>query len=432
MTERRLAMSYFDEQPPKSQDPQSHTETRDIMERQTRREPPKQIVKKGSKGGYFFSGLLGVMIGALLVWLMLPSLVGIMPGNNTLNNDLNPSPSNKTQQLSADITTDVTSAVEKAANTVVGVTNIQTTSDFLNPSQEGREAGSGSGVIYKKSGDKAYVVTNNHVIEGANQIEVTLADGAKVEAKLLGTDIWTDLAVIEMDASKVTSVAEFGDSDVLKQGETVIAIGNPLGLDFSGSVTTGVVSGKDRAIPVDLNGDGQVDWQAEVLQTDAAINPGNSGGALVNLAGQLIGINSMKISQATVEGIGLAIPINSVIPVIEDLEQYGEMKRPTMGVTLVDVTNVSAYHQRDTLRLPEEISTGVVVNEVVKASPAEKAGLKRYDVIVEMDGDKIENMIDLRKHLYNKKEVGDNLPIKIYREGKMMKVTLKLTDDSAL
>ena len=397
-------------------------------------EPQTRVVKKGSKGGYFFSGLVGVMIGALIVWLMMPSLVGMMPGgvNGTSSDTESSSLPSNTTQVSTDITTDVTSAVEKVAGAVVGVTNIQSSSDFLTPSGASQEAGTGSGVIYKKSGDKAYVVTNNHVIEGANQIEVTLADGAKVEAKLLGTDIWTDLAVLEMDASKVTAVAQFGNSEKLKQGETVIAIGNPLGLDFSGSVTTGVVSGKDRTIPVDLNGDGQQDWQAEVLQTDAAINPGNSGGALVNLAGDLIGINSMKIAQSSVEGIGLAIPINSAIPVIEDLEQFGEMKRPSMGVTLVDVTDVSAFHQRDTLRLPEEVTTGVVVDEVVGDSPADVAGLQRYDVIVEMDGDKIENIIELRKHLYNEKEVGDSLTIKVYRAGQLMEMNLDLTDNSAL
>ena len=411
MREGKINMGYYD----------NHTQ-----------EPQTRVVKKGSKGGYFFSGLIGVMIGALIVWLMMPSLVGMMPSGVNKSTDHESSLPSNTTQVSTDITTDVTSAVEKTANAVVGVTNIQSASDFLNPSGTSQEAGTGSGVIYKKSGDKAYVVTNNHVIEGATQIEVTLADGSKVEAKLLGTDIWTDLAVLEMDGSKVTTVAQFGDSEVLKQGETVIAIGNPLGLDFSGSVTTGVVSGKDRTIPVDLNGDGQQDWQAEVLQTDAAINPGNSGGALVNLAGDLIGINSMKIAQTTVEGIGLAIPINSAIPVIEDLEQYGEMKRPSMGVTLVDVTNVSAYHQRNTLKLPEEVKTGVVVDEVVRNSPADVAGLKRYDVIVEMDGQKIENIIELRKHLYNKKEVGDQLKLKVYRDGKIMEMNLELTDNSAL
>ena len=208
------------------------------------------------------------------------------------------------------------------------------------------------------------------LVEDAKSVEVTLADGTKAEANIVGGDIWTDLAVLEIDDTGVEAVIEFGDSDVLKQGETVIAIGNPLGLDFYGSVTTGVVSGKDRAIPVDLNGDGVEDWQAEVLQTDAAINPGNSGGALINLAGQLVGINSMKISESTVEGIGLAIPVNSAIPIIEDLEQNGKVNRPSMGITLIDLTNVPAFHQKETLKLPEEVTTGVVVDEVVRNSPA--------------------------------------------------------------
>src|SRR5690606_36487893 len=179
-----------------------------------------------------------------------------------------------------------------------------------------------------------------------------------------------------MDGSKVQTIAEFGDSDVLKQGETVIAIGNPLGLDFSGSVTTGVVSGTDRAVPVDLNGDGQEDWQAEVLQTDAAINPGNSGGALVNLAGQLVGINSMKIATSQVEGIGFSIPINSALPVINQLETTGEMVRPAMGITLIDLAQVPSSYRQDTLNLPEDITSGVVVSSVVGGSAAHEAGMQ--------------------------------------------------------
>lgn len=271
-----------------------------------------------------------------------------------------------------------------------------------------QEAGSGSGVIYKKVGDTAYIVTNNHVVEGAKRLEVTLADGSKAEAKLIGSDVWTDLAVISISSKKVNTVATFGNSDVLKQGETVIAIGNPLGLDFSGSVTTGVVSGKDRTVPVDLNGDNEPDWQAEVLQTDAAINPGNSGGALVNLAGEVIGINSMKISESTVEGLGFAIPINSAIPVINELQKSGKVERPSMGVSLIDLTNVPAFHQTRTLKLPAEITEGIVISSVVKNSSAEKAGLEQYDVIVEIDGQKVDNSIELRKHLYNKKKSAIN------------------------
>ena len=388
-------------------------------------EEPKKEKKRGLPG-YFLSALAGVMVGALLVWFLIPSVVTNLPSAKTAKN------ATETKQLSVDITTDVTSAVEKASAAVVGVTNIQSVTNFWSRSQSTQEAGTGSGVIYKKEGGKAFVITNYHVIEGAKSLEVTLVDGTKVQANLVGSDIWTDLAVLEIDDKGVDTVLEFGDSDALKQGETVIAIGNPLGLDFYGSVTTGVVSGKDRAIPVDLNQDGVEDWQAEVLQTDAAINPGNSGGALINLAGQLIGINSMKISEATVEGIGLAIPINSAIPVIEDLEVNGQVNRPSMGITMIDLTNVPAVHQRDTLKLPAEVTTGVVVDQIVENSPAALAEMKTYDVIVEMDGQKIENSIDLRKHLYNEKEIGDELKVKVYRQGELVELTLTLKETTKL
>ncbi|MFZ0578292.1 MAG: trypsin-like peptidase domain-containing protein [Psychrobacillus psychrotolerans] len=379
--------------------------------------------------GYFFSGLAGVLVGALLVWFLIPSVVTNLPSDSeTKSKDT----TQQTQQLSVDVTTDVTEAVEKASSAVVGITNIQSATNFWNQSEATQDAGTGSGVIYKKENGKAYVITNYHVIEDAKSVEVTLADGSKAEASIVGGDIWSDLAVLEIDDTGVEAVIEFGDSDILKQGETVIAIGNPLGLDFYGSVTTGVVSGKDRAIPVDLNGDGLEDWQSEVLQTDAAINPGNSGGALINLAGQLIGINSMKISESTVEGIGLAIPVNTAIPIIEDLEQNGKVNRPSMGITLIDLTNVPAVHQKETLKLPAEVTTGVVVDEVVEGTPAAAAGMKSYDVIVEMDGEKVENTIELRKHLYNEKETGEELKVKVYRQGKLVELTLLLKETTEL
>lgn len=384
--------------------------------------------KRGSGAGYFFSGFAGVVVGALLMWLLLPSMVDQLPSNSTSSHNQ----PTKITQTATEVTTDVTKAVEKVSEAVVGITNIQEVADFWTRQSIEREAGNGSGVIYKIDGDKAFVVTNYHVVENAKQLEVTLADGTKEMAELVGSDIWTDLAVVAIPSEKVKVVAEFGDSDVLKQGETVIAIGNPLGLDFYGSVTTGVISGTDRSVPVDLNGDGYVDWETEVLQTDAAINPGNSGGALINIAGDLIGINSMKIAESTVEGLGFSIPINTVIPVIEELETHGEVKRPTMGIGLLDLTDVPSFYQRQTLKLPEEVTTGVVVSEVVPGSPADRAGVQQYDVIVEMNGEKIENSIDLRQHLYNKTEIGDILNMKVYRSGKMVELQLKLTESTQL
>lgn len=402
--------------------------------------------KGGSKAGYFITGLSGVIIGALLVWLLLPSLAGQLPGSKTEKTGQSSSTAG-VEQTATVVTTDVTSAVEKVSEAVVGISNYQVVQNSLggfwfgqgggmqqNQNQQNeddlQEAGTGSGVVYKIENGEAYIVTNNHVIEDAEKLEITLKDGSKKEATVVGSDIWTDLAVIKVKSDGIETVANFGDSEVLKQGETVIAIGNPLGLDFYGSVTVGVISGTDRAVPVDLNGDGTEDWQSEVLQTDAAINGGNSGGALVNLNGDLIGINSMKIASEQVEGLGFAIPINTVIPIIKQLEENGEVIRPAMGISLLDLTDVPAFYQAQTLELPDGITTGVVVAEVTAGSAAAEAGMKQYDVIYEMDGEKIENVIDLRQHLYTKTNVGDTLKVKVYRAGKTVELNLVLKESA--
>lgn len=389
--------------------------------------------------GYFLASLAGLLLGAFLVIVSMPLLAnfGLLPYAVETADDgddqgaVNGQNDNKqvvnTKKVSLDVDTDITKVVDDVVDAVVGISNIQSTSIW---DETGREVGTGSGVIYKKEGKKAYIVTNYHVVEGAHAIEVTLPDGTKLSAKPLGGDVWTDLAVLEVDGSVIKTVAQFGNSDALKVGEPVIAIGNPLGATFSGSVTKGIISGLERAIPVDLNQDGIIDWQAEVIQTDAAINPGNSGGALINIGGQLIGINSMKIAQSAVEGIGLAIPINYAIPVIEDLEKYGEVKRPYMGIELQSVHEIPAYYQRESLRLPQDINYGVAIRRVETGSPADQAGLREYDVIVEMDGKQINDVIDLRRHLYIDKRIGDTLKIKYYRAGKLQQTTMKLGGDA--
>ncbi|MET1032573.1 S1C family serine protease [Domibacillus tundrae] len=385
--------------------------------------------KRGGKGGYFLSGLAGIVIGAGLVVTTLPSIVDYQ------NNDVSVSENElagSSEQVAIDVTTDVTQAVEKAKDAVVGITNIQASMNFFGSESTTQEAGSGSGVIYKKDGDTAFIVTNYHVIEGAQQLEVTLADGTKEPAELLGGDVWTDLAVLTISGANVEKTAQFGDSEALKIGEPVLAIGNPLGLEFSGSVTQGVVSGLERAIPVDLNGDMVNDWQAEVLQTDAAINPGNSGGALVNIAGQVIGINSMKIAESAVEGIGLSIPIDTALPIIEDLESFGEVKRPAMGVTLQNVNELPSYHQQETLKLPEDIKEGVIVEQVLTNSPAAKAGLQEYDVITALDGEPVQDVIALRKYMYNNKKEGDTVNVTYYRDGKQKETEMTLVAESDL
>ncbi len=378
----------------------------------------RQTKRKGSKAGYFLSGLIGSIIGALLVLLLTGNLNNNGLNQNTNNGD---DASNLTRNVSMDVTTDVTKAVEKTGDAVIGITNIQG-SNFFNETQE---AGTGSGVIYKKENGKAFIVTNNHVVEGASTLEVTLADGTKTKAELLGSDIWTDLAVIQIDDKGIDVVAEFGDSDKLKAGEPVIAIGNPLGLNFSGSVTQGIISGLNRTIPIDVNSDGVEDWNAEVIQTDAAINPGNSGGALINIAGQVIGINSMKIAESSVEGIGLSIPSNYAIPIIEDLEAHGKVKRAYMGTSLRSLNEVTNYQRQETLKLPNGVTEGVVITSIEPGSPAAKAGLKELDVIVELDGKKIANVPELRKHLYVNKQIGEKMKVTYYRNGQ--KATTEMT-----
>ncbi|CAM4003147.1 S1C family serine protease [Saccharibacillus endophyticus] len=406
--------------------------------------------KGGSRFGYFLSSLIGLVVGALLVALILPRL-GWMDGGGSPAASRQPqavqeqaesdtvgtaeAPNEETADpasLTLAEGADVPAVVERVGNAVVGITNIQSRQQNglfgIPQSAEDVPAGTGSGVIYKKEGDLAYIVTNNHVVAGANQLEITLADGTNVQGKLAGTDIWTDLAVVTMEASAADAVIEFGDSSALKAGQPVIAIGNPLGLEFAGSVTTGVISGLERIVPVDVNGDQQPDFQSEAIQTDAAINPGNSGGALLDATGKLIGINSMKISTETVEGIGLAIPIDYAIPIIEQLEANGEVHRATMGATLADLASIrSAY--RAELGLPQNLESGVIVDRVLENSAASRGGLRSLDVITAADGQPIENTQQLRQYLFTEKQVGDDLRLTIYRDGNETELTLSLTDN---
>src|SRR5699024_9882631 len=225
---------------------------------------------------------------------------------------------------------DKTADLTNISEAVVGVINMQAQS-LWTPE---KEAGSGSGIIYKKSGNKAYVVTNNHVVDNAKHIKVQLYDEKKLDAKVIGKDAVSDLAILEIPAKEINTVAQLGDSEKLTVGDNVIAIGNPLNMNLSGTVTKGIVSGLNRSVPVDTTGNNQTDWETEVIQTDAAINPGNSGGALVTNDGKVVGINSMKIAQESVEGIGFSIPINTAKPIIKELETKGEVSRSYLGLSM--------------------------------------------------------------------------------------------------
>lgn len=390
--------------------------------------------KRRKKSNWITPILLGVIIGILLVTVAMPAILDTNLMKEAEDEQQNADqPESDTEQedmtedsvINVDINTQLTDIVEEVSPAVVGVTNIQLESDFWEQSG-GSEAGTGSGVIYKKDKDYAYVVTNHHVVEGADEIEVVLYNDEHVEAKLLGSDLFSDLAVLRMDAKSADKVIEMGSSDKVKVGEPAIAIGNPLGHMFAGSVTQGIISGTQRTIPMDFNQDGRADWQAEVIQTDAAINPGNSGGALINMDGLLIGINSMKINQAAVEGLGFSIPIDSAQPIINELETEGEVTRAYLGVEIYSLEEVPQSEWEKTLKLPEKVEGGVYVWSVEPMSPADKAGLKRLDVITELDGKEVMDMIDLRKVLYEEKEVGDEVEVVYFRDGESHKTTVEL------
>ena len=276
--------------------------------------------------------------------------------------------------------------------------------------------GTGSGFIYKNE-DKGYILTNNHVIEDANNYTIILSTGEVVEANLLGRDAYSDLAVLSISKDKVTKVATLGDSDLVEAGNTVFTVGSPMGEEYSGSVTRGIISGKDRTVEVD-------DVVTKVIQTDASINPGNSGGPLVNLAGEVIGITSMKLASSEIEGMGFAIPINDVKVYVRSLEKGEKINRPQLGVSLINVTDTYRlyYYQ---ININRNIKSGVVVGNVEANSPASKAGLQKGDVIIKIANNDIINISKLKYYLYQY-NIGDTIEVTFIRNNENKKVNIKL------
>lgn len=328
-------------------------------------------------------GFIGGVAGTLLIL----NMAGI-----SINNVSGSSTKTTTSKVSYSNTNDTTKAVEKVREAVVSVINYQSNSssndlymqmfggNLDNNTNNGSDsdlsiASEGSGVIYKKDGNSAYVVTNNHVVDGASQIEIMLSDGTKVVGELVGTDTYSDIAVVKIASDKVTTVAEFANSDKITVGETAIAIGSPLGTDYANSVTQGIVSSLSRTVTM-TNDDGET-ISTNAIQTDAAINPGNSGGALINIEGQVIGINSSKISSTSdsgsgnsVEGMGFAIPANDVVKIINQLEANGKVIRPALGITMANLSDLSTT-TISRLNIPTSVTSGIVVASVQSGMPAE-------------------------------------------------------------
>ena len=381
--------------------------------------------QKNNYGKLFLTVFAAFALGATSVF----GAQAVMGTGKALNSSVTATKEDKDNQQTT------VNAISKAKDAVVSIVNYQSnTSNNLesilgnsgksngNSSDSGelKAASSGSGVIYKKVGNTAYIVTNNHVVSGAKKLSVILSDGTNVNAEVVGTDVWTDLAVLKISGDNVTTTMDFADSDKIAVGETAFAIGSPLDVNLSNTVTKGIVSAVNRQIPMDVDGDGKNDWNQTVIQTDAAINPGNSGGALINNEGKLIGINESKIAKATsnvsAEGIGFGIPSNEVKLITEQLEQSGKVIRPALGVQLVSVNTVDS----DTLKsqLNFEGKQGVVVRFVEDGTPAAQAGIEKYDIITKLNGEDVKDVAAVRKYLFEKTKIGDTVKVTYYRNGK--------------
>ena len=378
------------------------------------------LKKLGNIALIFVVGFLGGILGTFLT---------LQTSHSSTSNTESKQVHSTTVKTAYKNTTSTSEAVDKVKNAVVSVI---TYSDSSNQGLFEKEENSdsqisseGSGVIYKKEGKYAYLVTNTHVINGAKQVDILLADGNKVPGEVVGSDVYSDIAVVRISADKAKAVAEFGDSNQLTVGETAIAIGSPLGTDYANSVTQGIISSQGRN--VNLKADNGQNISTRALQTDAAINPGNSGGPLINIQGQVIGITSSKISnngQTSVEGMGFAIPANDVVNIIKQLEEKGKVVRPALGIQMMDLSNLSTSDLSQ-LKLPEKISGGVLVRSTLENMPASDK-LQRYDVITKIDDTDIESTADLQSALYSH-QINDTIKVTFYRDGKQQTTSIKLT-----
>lgn len=311
---------------------------------------------------------------------------------------------------------DISTLIENVNNAVVGISRIadKGTTIFL---QDGASnLGLGTGFIVSKDG---YIVTNQHVSGEKNgTCYVTLESGKTYKASVVWADVDLDLSIIKINVNNLDYLT-LGDSDKIKIAEQVYAIGNPIGFEFQRTVTSGIISGLNRTIKIEE--DGKTSYMEDLIQTDATINPGNSGGPLINKNGEVLGINSVKITSA--EGIGFAIPINTIKPIIEQLITSGEYVTPTLGMFAYDKDIVPYINQE--LAQNIKLDNGIYVADVIRNSPAEKSGMKRGDILLEIDGTKLEKMSELRTYIYSKK-VGEKVNIKYIRGNKEYQISITL------
>ncbi len=309
----------------------------------------------------------------------------------------------------------ISDAVDKIYDSVVVV---QTYKDK-------QQISSGTGFVYKSQNNKAYILTNNHVINGGNEVRVVFTNNKQVETKIVGSDEYADIGVLEVDDKNIISVAEIGKSEDTKLGDTVFAVGAPLDDAYSWTVTRGILSGKDRMIEVSLSNNSSSDWIMKVMQTDAAINSGNSGGPLANSNGEVIGITSLKLVSSGVEGMGFAIPIEDALVYADNIINGTKIVRPYLGISMIDSSDIYSLYANG-FDIKNNDTKGVVVASVQNGSAADKAGIKKGDIITKLENKQISSVAELRYNLY-KYNVGDTIGITFLRDNKEESVKVKLT-----
>ncbi len=384
----------------------------------------KRFRKPAEIGRWIAVVVVSALVGSAATLAMIPALSnrGVLPTTATT---AAPDGEGKVQPVTTavnvTVSSGITDAVKRVQPAVMGVVNYAQVSDFFSQNTKLEATGVGTGVLFYKDNKFGYAVTNNHVVEGAAKVEIVLDSGKHVTASVVGTDAYTDLAVLKipLDAVKNIEPAVFANSDNIEVGEPAIAIGTPMGLDFADSVTAGIVSAKKRIMPVEEPQTHQtLDYQA-VIQTDAAINPGNSGGPLVNIHGEVIGINSSKIAAPNFEGMGFAIPSNEVRTISEQIMRMGHALHPALGIRGSSLQTLREVYWPDV-----PVDYGVWVQAVV-SKEARDGGLKPEDVIVAIDGHTIKTMADLRTWLFQMKP-GQTVKLRVYRGQQLLTLDVKL------
>lgn len=363
--------------------------------------------------------IVSFVIGGVLTFV-------IIGGEDLINNNSSSSSTNSGLTCSsADCTkvvvdeSGISEAVQKVYDGVLMVRNYQ----------NDEVASTGTSFVYKIEGDYAYVMTNQHVVEGADRVTLITSNDEEVEGEVLGGDTYVDIAIVRIKKVDGLVALQLGNSENASLGDLVFTIGSPLGYEYRGSVSTGHLAGKDRLVSVSTGNTSSSDWVMKVLQTDAAINPGNSGGPLMNTNGEVIGVISMKFVQTEVEGMGFAIPIEYINSKIETLEKGESIEWPLLGVSMINVSDAKGSY-RYNFDIPNDIDSGVVVAGIESGSGAADSDLKEGDIITKLNGEEVQDSAYLRYELY-KYSVGDTIEITYIRDGKEHTTKVALTSSNS-